>query len=331
VKETAQGARMYIDKVNEAGGIRGEKIEIIALDDKFDPKIAAENARILVEEKNVVALFLTRGTPHNEAILPLLDKDHVPLIGPSTGAMVLHEPLKRYVFNVRATYQREAQKAIEHLAFIGVKRIAVVNADDSFGRDGFEGTMKGFAAAQLQPVAVVKADRAKPDFKQIVPALVGARPDAVVWIASGNAVADGVQALRAAGSGAQIVTLSNNASTGFIKSLGKNARGVMVTQVFPNERALTTPFVGEAQALVAASGGAELSPATLEGFAAAKVLVEALRRAGPHPTRAKLQAALEGMSKFDLGGIELGYSPSNHTGLTYADLSIVTESGHFRR
>ena len=78
------------------------------MDDKFDPKPAAENTRTLIEDKNVSALFLNRGPPHTEAILPLLDKHGVPLVGPSTGAMVLHQPVRKHVFNVRATYQREA-------------------------------------------------------------------------------------------------------------------------------------------------------------------------------------------------------------------------------
>jgi branched-chain amino acid transport system substrate-binding protein len=114
VKETSDGAKLYINAINAKGGVNGQKIELIALDDKFEPKLAAENARILIEEKNVVAMFLTRGTPHTEAILPLLDKNSVPLIGPSTGAMVLHQPVKKHVFNVRATYQREAEKAVLH-------------------------------------------------------------------------------------------------------------------------------------------------------------------------------------------------------------------------
>ncbi|MFN7864128.1 MAG: ABC transporter substrate-binding protein, partial [Curvibacter sp.] len=75
VKETTDGARLYIDAVNARGGVAGQKIELtISLDDRFDPKQAAENARILIEERNVAALFLSRGTPHSEAIMPLLDK-----------------------------------------------------------------------------------------------------------------------------------------------------------------------------------------------------------------------------------------------------------------
>lgn len=329
VKETTDGAKLYIDAINAKGGIAGQKIELISLDDKFDPKLAAENARKLIEEQNVVALFLNRGTPHSEAIIPLLDKHGIPLIAPSTGAMSLHQPVKKHVFNVRATYQREAEKAVTHLATIGISKIAVVHVDDSFGQDGLAGAQKGLTAAKLTPVVLEKFDRSKPDFSKIAPAITQAGAQAVLLIASGSAVVDGIKALRAAGSAAQVVTLSNNASGGFIKSLGDNARGVIVSQVFP--QSLSYGLVKEAQDMARAKGGADVSPAMLEGYAAAKVLVEALRRAGPKPSRERIQAALEGLGKFDIGGLEVNFSTQDHTGLDFADLSIITSDGRFRR
>ncbi|MBE7366457.1 ABC transporter substrate-binding protein [Ramlibacter pallidus] len=330
VKETTDGAKLWIDSVNAKGGVNGQKVELLSMDDKFDPKIAAANAKVLIEEKNVLALFLVRGTPHSEAIIPLLDQHGVPLVAPSTGAMSLHQPMRKHVFNVRATYQREAEKAVTHLHTLGITRIAVIVADDSFGADGLQGAQNGFQKAGFQPVAVIKADRMKPDYAKIIPEVTGKEAQAVVWVASGNAVADGVKALRAAKSAAQVVTLSNNASGGFIKSLGDNARGVIVTQVFPYERSYAYAFIKEATAL-AKEKSIELSPAMLEGYAGAKVLVEGLRRAGPNPTRAKVQAALEGLSKFDIGGLEVSYSAADRTGLDFADLSIIGSDGKFKR
>jgi ABC-type branched-subunit amino acid transport system substrate-binding protein len=331
VNEALIGAHLYLDWVNATGGVRGEKIELITLDDHFDVKKAAENARILIEEKNAVVLFMDRGTPHTQAIMPLLAKHQIALVAPSTGAMLLHKPVNKYIFNVRATYQREAQKAIEHLNTLGIDRIAVVHVDDAFGADAMEGARHGFEKSKIHPAAEIKADRDKPDYAKIVPQVVASNAQAVLWIASGTAVTEGVKALRAAGSAAQIVTLSNNASGGFIKQMGETGKGVIVTQVFPYERSYAYPFVQEAMQLAKEGGTGELSPAMLEGFAAAKVLVEALRRAGPHPTRAKIQAALEGMHRFDLGGLEVTYSPTDHTGLDFADLSIIGADGRFRR
>lgn len=332
VQDVTRGAKLYLDAVNAEGGVGGEKVELVSLDDRFDPKVSAENARTLIEQKGVIALFLTRGTPHTEAVLPLLDRHAVPLVGPSTGAMVLHAPLRKYVFNVRASYQREAEKAMSHLAGIGMQRIALLTGDDSFGNDALQGALRGLRTAKLEPAVRSAFDRDRPDFSRIAPEVARADAQGVLIVGTAQAVAQGIAAIRAAGSKAQLVTLSNNATPGFVAGLGPNAAGTIVTQVFPNERSVAVPMVKEAQAL-AKKGipDGELSAAMLEGYASAKVLVEGLRRAGPKPTRATLQAALEGMRRFDLGGLEVGYSPTDHTGLDFADLSIVGTDGKFRR
>lgn len=331
VKETTDGARLYLDHINAQGGVHGQQVQLISLDDKFDPKLAAENARVLIEDKGVTAMFLTRGTPHTEAIIPHLDKHGVALVAPSTGAMVLHQPLKKHVFNVRATYQREAEKAVTHLHTLGLSRIAVIHTNDSFGADGLVGAQKGFVTAQLKPTGVMVFDRSKPDFKPIAVQVATSQAQAVVFIGSGTAVADGLREIRKAGSAAQVVTLSNNASEGFIKSLGDNARGVIVTQVFPNERSISFLMVKECQEIARKKGLGQISPAMLEGYAGAKVLVEALRRAGAKPSRSKVIGALESMKRFDLGSLEISYSTEDHTGLDFADLSIIGQDGRFRR
>jgi len=245
--------------------------------------------------------------------------------------MVLHDPVHPWVFNVRATYQREAAKAIEHLASVGIARIAVLETDDSFGADSAKGALAGFAKTGLTPVLQEKFPRDKPDFGELAPKVHQSNAQAVMIIGSAVNVANAVKAVRAAGSRAQIVTLSNNASEGFIKLMGEHARGVIVTQVFPNERSVAFPLIKEALDLAKAKGQDGVSPAMMEGFAAAKVLVEGLRRAGPHPTPVALRDALEGISNLNLGGLSVSYSPTNHTGLDFADLSIVDATGKFRR
>jgi branched-chain amino acid transport system substrate-binding protein len=331
VKEATDGAKLYLDSINAKGGVNGQAIELISMDDKFDPKLAAENAKKLITEKNVVALFLNRGTPHTQAIMPLLAEYKVPLIAPSTGAMVLHKPVNPWIFNVRATYQREAERAVQHLSLIGMDRIGVIHVDDSFGADGAEGAKRGFATAKKNAVFIEKYNREKWDFSTIAPLVASSGVQAVLVIGSGTAVVDSITAIRGAGSKAQVVTLSNNASGGFVKALKDNARGTIVTQVFPNERSLAAPMVKEAHDLAVAKGMDGVSPAMLEGFAAAKVLVAALKRAGANPTRVKLQQALDGTAKLDIGGLEVGYSPTDHTGLDFVDLSIIGPDGKFRR
>ncbi len=207
VGETLAGVHLYLDHINAKGGVHGERIKLITLDDKFEPKLAGENARRLIEDDNVAALFMSRATPHTEAILPHLAKHGVALVAPSTGAMTFHKPADPLVFNVRSSYQAETEKAVEHLHTIMVQRIAVVHVDDSFGEDCLAGAQKGFANVGSKPVAVIKADRAKPDYATIVPQLIQAQAQAVIWIGSSVAVSDGVKALRKAGSSMQVVTV----------------------------------------------------------------------------------------------------------------------------
>ena len=331
VKENIDGAKLYFDAVNARGGVNGQKIELVSIDDKFDPKVTVEVSRKLMTEQKVLALFLNRGTPHSQALLPLLAEYKVPLVGPSTGAMVLHEPVNPWVFNVRATYQREAAKAIEHLASIGITRIALLETDDSFGADSAAGALKGFAAVKQTPVLQEKFPRDKPDFTELAARVAKSNAQAVMVIGSAGNAANGMKAIREAGSRAQLVTLSNNASDGFIKLLGEHARGVIVTQVFPNERSVAYPLIKEAQDLAKAKGLEGVSPAMMEGFAAAKVVTEGLRRAGPNPTPVALRDALEGMRNYDIGGLQINYSATDHTGLDFSDLSIVNASGKFMR
>ncbi|MED5618199.1 ABC transporter substrate-binding protein [Ideonella sp. BN130291] len=331
VKENTDGARLYFDFINAGGGVNGQKIELVSLDDKFDPKLAAENAKKLITDHNVVALFMNRGTPHTQAIKPLLEQYKVPLVAPSTGAMVLHNPVNPWIFNVRAPYQREAEKAVEHLVSTGVSRIAVVHADDSFGADCATGALRGFDKAHMRAAFVLKVDRDKPDFGPVVAGATKLDVQALMMIGSAAAVAEGTRQLRAAGSKATVVTVSNNASGGFIKLMGDNARGTIVSQVFPYERSLSAPIVKEAYDLAMAKGMTEVTPAMLEGYAGAKVLVEGLKRAGPSPSRQKLRDTLETMGRVNIGGLEVNYSPKSHTGLLYADLSIIGPDGKFRR
>ena len=331
VKENTDGAKLYFDHVNASGGVNGEKIRLVSLDDKFDPKLTAENARKLVTEHQAIALFLVRGTPHTQAVMPLLPELKVPLVAPSTGAQLLHEPPHPWIFNVRATYQRESERAIEHLALIGVTRIGVIHVDDTFGADVLEGAKRGLAAAKLEPVLIEKFDRKEWDFSKIAPQTAASGAQAVLFIGSAKTVAEGVAALRAAGSRAQVITISNNASDGFIKLLGPHARGVIVTQVFPYERSIASPLVKEAIEMAKAKGLDGVTPAMLEGFAGAKVLTIALKRTPKPVTAEKLRDTLDNLGRIDFGKLELAYSPKDHTGLEFVDMSIIDANGRFTR
>ena len=339
VAEINVGAKLYLDHVNAEGGIGGQPIELVSLDDKNQPALTLENATKLVADPKVVALFLNRGTPHTKVLMPLLAEARIVLLAPSTGAMALHSPVNPWIFNVRATYQAETERLTRHLGMTRLDKVAICYVDDSFGTDALQGAMKVFKETSTTPTVSEAIDKAKPDYAACVQKIIANKQLGAVFIGTPVSVAAGVKALRAAGSSITVATLSNNAASGFVKELGNQATGVVVSQVFPSERSLATPMIAEASKLAAAKNISPLTPAMIEGFAAAKVLVVALKRAaadGKNPvTRASIKKALESFREVDigggLGGVSLSYSPTDHSGLEFVDLSYIGSDGTFRR
>lgn len=329
VQESAEGARLYFDSVNAQGGINGKNIELVTQDDKYEPATAAMQAKSLASQ-GVLALILSRGTGPTEAMLPVLKDSKLPLIAPATGAISLREPVQPFVYHLRASYQQEAERAVKHLAQIGIRRITIVQVNDPFGNDAGKGAIKGLDDVKLRALSHLRYDRNKPDLAPTMQAIAKAGIEAVVLIGPSYAVVEGIKALRAAGSTAQVATLSNNASTEFVKSLGNSARGVVVTQLFPYERSTANMLVREALGIAKAAGRNELTPAHLEGYAAAKVVGEVLKRAGKDISRESFLRALEG-TRVDLGGLQVNYSDKDHNGLEYTDVSMVSEDGKFKR
>ena len=330
VKEQIAGAQVYLSTVNAAGGVNGRKIELVTYDDGFDAKRTPDNVRKLIQEEKVFALFMVRGTPQNESILPMISAEKVPLVAPLTGAITLHRPVNRYVFNVRAKYQDEVARAINHLATSGMNRIAIFYANDGFGQDVYEGFTTALQARGVQPAGVASYARPMGDISQGVVTINKANPQAVLVIGSGAEAARVIRDMKRGGSQAQFVTLSNNAADSFIKDLGEDGRGLIITQVVPGTNSSQMTLASEYRSL-ARQQGVEPSNAGMEGFMSAKVLVEGLRRAGPEPTREKLVTALEALRDYDLGGILISYSPARHTGSSFVEMSIVSSTGKLIR
>ncbi len=330
VKEQIAGAQVYLRTINASGGVAGRRIELVTHDDGFDAKRTPDNVRKLIDEDKVFALFMVRGTPQNESILPIIAAQKVPLVAPLTGAITLHRPVNRYVFNVRAKYQDEVARAINHLATSGMSRIGIFYANDGFGRDVLEGYSAALQARGVQPAATASFARPMGDITQSVAAMNKANPQAVLVIGSGSEAARIIRELRRAGSEAQFVTLSNNAADSFIRELGDDARGLIITQVVPGTNSSQMTLASEYRSL-AKQQGVEPSNAGMEGFMSAKVLVEGLRRAGPDLTRERLVTALEGMRDYDLGGILISYSAERHTGSSFVEMSIVSSTGKLIR
>jgi branched-chain amino acid transport system substrate-binding protein len=331
VHENWLGAQLYIEHINNNGGIYNEKINILKKDDYFDPERARLNAKKLIEDDKVLAMFLARGTPHVEAIFPLLNKHGVAIVGPSTGAKSMWFPFQKYVFNVRPSYQYEASKTIEHLSAMSLGKIGIVYVEDSFGKDALQGYKIGFSKMNREAVFVESFSRENPAFFKVIELTKRQQPNAIVFAGSSGAVVQGIEALRSTGWEGVVATLSNNASDGFIKQLGKNAPGVIVSQVFPWKPLDKNSTFYEMTELLKTSGDpSPVSPAMMEGFVAAKVLVQGIKNAGPNVTRERLLRSLNSL-QMKIDGLDLKYTSTNHEGLTFAELSIITGNGTFRR
>ncbi|RJG07769.1 ABC transporter permease [Noviherbaspirillum cavernae] len=330
VKEVNEGANAYFHQVNKHGGIYGRKIEMRVLDDKFDPALTLANAETLIKKERVFALFLGRGTPHTQGILPLLAAGNVPLVAPSTGAKVFHAPAIRQVFNIRAKYQDEVIKAVEHFSTIGIKNISLLHVDDAFGQDGLEGFNKVMAAHKLTPVSITKFARVKPDYAATAAIVIKSNPGALVIVSSAKNTVEVIKAIRAQGGQMQIMTLSNNSSDSFVKDLGPAGAGVVVSQVTPAPHLLTTTL-GQEFKLAAKESGATMSYAAMEGFVNAKVLVEGLRRAGRNLTREGFIRAMESMQRVDFGGLMVTYGPGDHSGSEFVELTMIGKDGRIVR
>jgi branched-chain amino acid transport system substrate-binding protein len=278
----------------------------------------------------VLALFMVRGTGNTESILPLLDKEGLPLVAPATGASSLHQPVRRWVFNVRAPYQMEVAAAVRHLTTLGVSRLAMFHVDDAFGADALAAFTKALAEQGHQAALVQSYKRPAGDISNEVKRFVQAAPGAVFVIGAAKETANFIGMFRAAGGVSQLITLSNNAAQAFYDELGKVGSGVIITQVVPDSGRFSMALAQEYRRLAKEQGQA-FSDAGMEGFMAARVLVEGLRRAGNDPTREKLRSALESIRDFDIGGITISYGANDHTGSQFVETSIISANGRLIR
>jgi branched-chain amino acid transport system substrate-binding protein len=331
VKELTAGAKAYFDYVNAKGGVHGRKIVLESMDDGFDPKRTPEVINKLIYEKNVFAMFLSRGTPTSEAAFPVLEAAKVPLIGPSTGAMSMYNPPRKYMFPVRASYHSETFKIVPQLVNMGINRIALLYVDDSFGKDALAGVQQALKDNNLTAAAVASHARGSVKLDEAVAIIGKAEPQAVIMLTVLDAGVAFVKQMKATGRSPVFLTLSNNSSNAFIKNLGEDGWGVAVSQVSPYPFSGAIPITKEFLEVIKGRADVSASYSSMEGFISAKVLVEGLKRAGPKPTREKLIAGLESMNRYDMGGVDVTYGPNNRTGTTFIDITIIGKAGKFVR
>ena len=328
--EMRLGAKLYFDHINSQGGVNGRKIKLLTLDDGYEPDRATANTKQLIEKDDVFALFGYVGTPTSLAALKVSNPAGVPFVGAFTGAEALRMPFNRLIFNVRASYGDETEKIVEQFTSLNVKRIAVFYQNDAYGNAGLTGVEKAMAKRDLKLVATATVERNSSDVAAAVKALIAAKPDMVVMVTTYKSTAAFINAMRAAGSAAQFYTVSFVGSRALANELGTAGAGVGISQVVPFPWSRTVPVVRDYQKLLAASGnGRDVSFTSLEGYIAARVFVEGLRRAGKDLSRDKFISAMENLRNFDAGGFAVNFAPGNHNGSTFVELTIIRKDGSF--
>ncbi|WP_395698757.1 ABC transporter substrate-binding protein [Aquabacterium sp.] len=325
------GARLYFDALNAQGGVNGQAIELRLLDDGYEPERCKANTEQLIRDE-VFALFGYVGTPTSLAALPLVNQHKVPFFGPFTGAQALREPFSRSVFHVRASYFDETALIVRQLTALGLKKIAVFRQNDSYGQAGLDGVQRALAAQNLQPQAIGTVERNSVDVAAAVQAIVPKAPDAVVQISAYKSCAAFIRAARKAGYAGNFYNVSFVGTQALADELGKDGRGVVISQVMPYPFSTTTAISREYLDAVKRSGGkTKPNYSSMEGYVAAKVFTEGLKRAGRNPSREALVAALEGLGRHDLGGFSVNFSGRDHVGSQFAELTMLTEDGNVKR
>lgn len=324
------GAQLYFETLNAKGGVNGRRIEIKRLDDGYEPERCAANTRQLISE-DVFALFGYIGTPTSLAALPLATAAKVPFFAPFTGAEALREPFNRYAIHVRASYFDETAAIVRQITSVGIKRISVFYQNDAYGKTGLEGVSRALKALNMEAISTGTVERNSTDVAAAVESIMAQRPESIVQISAYKSCAAFIREARKRGFGGNFYNVSFVGTQALLDELGPDARGVAISQVMPFPYTPITPISGEYLAAVRAKQGRAANYSGIEGFVAAKVFTEAVRRAGRNLTRDNFIAAIQSMKNVDLGGFPVDFSPSKHTGSKFVELTLLTEDGRIRR
>jgi ABC-type branched-subunit amino acid transport system substrate-binding protein len=327
------GLSLYFSRVNKAGGVNGRKIELVSLDDAYDPKRTAENTRRLLEEEQVFALIGYVATGNLAAAMPLAGKAGAPMFAPLVGTTSFRKQFDRHLFHVRASYELELKKILGHLATLGIRDIAVIYQDSAFGKSNLDNCLQLAGELKLQvreqvPMAINAADAKEPVGK-----LLQAKPGAVVMILAGRMVEVFLRDYRAAGGPAPLYTLSVGITDakGTAQRLNGGLAGLVTASIVPPPSLARFPIVADYRSDLAEFGAAKDSYTVLEGYIAARVFVEGLKRAGRAPTRDGFISAMESLGRTRIADFPVEYGPGNHNGSTFVDLEMYGADGSLVR
>ena len=329
----AQGMQLYFNQVNKAGGVNGHTFSLVKRDDNGRPDDTLTATRSLLAEDKPLVLAGYFGSRNIAELLSagVLEKERIALVGYRTTEL---RPQNAQLFNVRATLRDELHKLTEHLATIGITHLGLYYEDGAGAPALLEAATE--AATKAHATIDIKASYAPGTARatQAVNLFVKNPPQAILMVASGAAAAAFIEQYRASGGGAQLFAHSGADIEQLSKRLSEEQmQGVAIAQVTPNPYRISTRIGKEFNDIIARTPALEVpvSYSMMEGFIAAKVIAEAVRRQGARPTREGMLHALDAMDSYDAGGYLVGFRPDQHNGSRFVELSIVSGAGKIRQ
>ncbi|WP_052360090.1 ABC transporter substrate-binding protein [Desulfovibrio alcoholivorans] len=322
-RQTLFGAMSYINAVNDAGGVAGRRIKVIALDDGYDPPRCVANTQRLIVDDRVFCLFSYVGTPTTAKIIPLLEEANAPLVGSFTGADALRTPFRRVIVNIRPSYYQETAAAVDHMVGdLHLDRVAVFYQYDAYGFDGLRGTEMALKAHGLAPVARGTYIRGTMEVEEGISRILEADPTAIVMIGTSGPCAKAIRIARSKGYTGLFYAVSFVGADELARILGPgDDTPLVMSQVvpppgLPDTEGLLSGVVEYARLLARYFPEEKPNLVGLEGFINAKVLVEGLRRAGRDLTRERFLDAIESVRNFSVGiASPVSFAPDRHQGL----------------
>ena len=335
------GVEVAFAAANESGGVHGRKLQLIALDDGYEPTRTVGVMKELAEQRKVFGFVGNVGTPTAAVAVPYAVEHKMLFFGPFTGAPLLRkDPPDRYVFNYRASYAEETAAIVKHL--VEVKRIkppdiAVFAQQDSFGDAGFEGVARAMRRYGRDPSKILRLgyQRNSADVSDSVNELLKhSNVRAVVCVATYKAAAKLIEKMRDKASDIVFTNVSFVGSTALAEELAalgsKFAQGAVVTQVVPLPQSSATAVLKYQEQLRKYAPGEKPDFVSLEGYLAGTLLVEALKRATALETE-KVIDALEAIRGLDLGtGSPLSFGMSEHQASHKVWGTMLDEKGTFQ-
>jgi branched-chain amino acid transport system substrate-binding protein len=347
VKERGRQMKLGIEtafnRVNDAGGVSGRMLRIIAADDGNEPTRTREAVRQLYEKDQVFGIIGSIGTATAAAAVPYLLERQMLFFGAYTGGNVVRrDPPDRYVFNYRPSYAEEADAAVRYLVKmrrIPVRQIAVFAQTDDLGDAGYAGVAKAYRAMGINDSAILRLSYARNtiDVDDAVNLLKVQKVPvrAIIMAASYRAAAKFIEKTRALYPEMIFSSISGVGATALadeLKLLGpRYTSGVIVTQVVPAVSGFSSAVLDYKNALAKYFPGEAPDYASMEGFVAANILVDALKRTGPQLDTERLVDALESTRNLDLGlGVPLSFSRSDHQASHKIWGTALDEAGRFQ-